>query len=210
MNKIVIGIDQSYKDTGIAVSVDGCLKSVTDCYTASLKSNTEKRRILRENLNKIFEKMTRKAKENDAELICIIERIRLHSGKNSFISIDYIKSIGALNSLIVDLADAYGIPVYSVETRAWKAAVVGTTKSQSNPYGFDDKKWPTIVWCVAKGYKEYIIERDVPKRRKKAVIEKKSKGSSKVVRYTYNDNRADAICLSLYGFTDKPKIQEEH
>lgn len=207
MNRIVIGIDQSYKDSGIAISVDGRLKVVTDCYIAPLKSNTEKRKALRETLNKIFEKMAQKAKESDTEIICIIERIRLHSGKNSFISIDYIKSIGALNSLIVDLAHVYGISVYSVETRAWKAAIVGTTKSQSNPYGFDEKKWPTIVWCVAQGYKKHIIEREVSKRKKKAVIEK-GKGL-KTERYTYNDNRADAICLSLYGFVDKPKLQEE-
>lgn len=207
VNKIVIGIDQSYKDTGIAISVDHKLKAVTDCYTASLKSNTEKRKALRETLNKIFEKMARKAKENDAEIICIIERIRLRSGKNCFISIDYIKSIGALNSLIVDLAHSYQIPVYSVETRAWKAAVVGTSKGKSNPYGFDENKWPTIVWCVAKGYKEHIIERGISKRKKKAVIEKKV--GSGAERYTYNDNRADAICLSLYGFEDKPKLEEE-
>ena len=202
-NKIVIGIDQSYKDTGIAISMNGMLKAVSDCNMASLKCNTDKRKMLRERLNNIFRKMTQKAKEEDAELICIIERIRLHSGKNSFISIDYIKSIGALNSLIVDLANEYAIPVYSVETRAWKAAVVGTTKEYPRDYyGFDRKKVPTILWCIKRGYSHHIKEQ-VGKNKRKGVIEKAGE------RYTFNDNKADSICISLYGFESNPKLQEE-
>ena len=46
-NKIVIGIDQSYKDTGITISLNKQVKCVTDCYTEKMKSNTDKRIALR-------------------------------------------------------------------------------------------------------------------------------------------------------------------
>ena len=44
-------------------------------------------------------------------IICVIERIRLRS--QGFLNINYIKSIGALNALIVDLMYEYNIKVYS-------------------------------------------------------------------------------------------------
>ena len=202
-NRIVIGIDQSYQDSGITVSMNGHVKAVTDCYTANLKSNTDKRKKLREKLNIIFGKMSQKAIETDSELICIIERIRLRSGKNSFINIDYIKAIGALNALIIDLASEYSIPVYSVETRAWKAAIIGTAKEYKGEYyGIDPKKVPTILWCIRKGYESRIKE-SVSMRKKKGVIEKDGK------RWTYNDNKADSIGISLYGFVSNPKLEGE-
>lgn len=199
--KIVVGIDQSYTDTGITVSLDGVVKSSNHCYTEKLKTNTEKRQQLRSQLKTVFDKVYDKQRQLDAEVIVVIERIRLRS--QGFLNIDYIKSIGALNALIVDLASAYEFPVYSVDTRAWKTAIVGTSKGMSNPYGLDEKKYPTILWCIKHGYKDSIINYDVGKR-KKGIIEKDGK------RYTYNDNVADSICISLYGFVNKPKLEKEH
>lgn len=37
--------------------------------------------------------------------------------------------------MIVDTASQYNIPVYSVDTRAWKSASIGTSKEKSNKYG---------------------------------------------------------------------------
>lgn len=202
-NKIVIGIDQSYKDTGITISLNNEVKCVTDCYTEKMKSNTDKRVALRNCLITVINMVKKKTNElGDCEVICIVERIRLQS--QGFINIDYIKSIGALNSLIVDLMKENNIPVYSVDTRAWKSTIVGNSKGQKNKYGIDEKKWPTILWCVSKGYKKHIIDYDVSDKKKKGVIEKNGK------RYTYNDNRADSICISLYGFIHEPLLKEEH
>ena len=202
-NKIVIGIDQSYKDTGITISLNKEVKCVTDCYTEKMKSNTDKRIALRNCLITVINMVKKKRKElGDCEVICIVERIRLQS--QGFINIDYIKSIGALNSLIVDLMKENDIPVYSVDTRAWKSAIVGNSKGKKNKYGIDEKKWPTILWCVSKGYKKHIIDYDVSVKKKKGVIEKNGE------RYTYNDNRADSICISLYGFVYEPLLKEEH
>ena len=201
MDKIVIGIDQSYKCTGIALSYNGKLKSATCIKTEHLKNNSEKRETIRNYIATVFNKAFDLSVKYNCPVTVIIERIRLRS--QGFINIDYIKSIGALNALMVDVAYIYDFPVYSADTRAWKSAVIGTSKTKSNKYGFDPHKWPTILWCISQGYKDYIIEH-VSNRQTKAVIEKEGE------RYTYNDNIADSIGISLYGFTKSPKLQEEH
>lgn len=202
-DKIVIGIDQSYKDTGITVSLNGKVKMVTECFTMNLPNNSVKRKKLYETLDKIFDMVYGKAEHMEAEVVVVIERIRLQS--QGFINIDYIKSIGALNALIVDLAKSYGYPVYSVDTRNWKSNVVGTSKGQKNKYGIDEKKWPTIQWCVRNGYEQYIIDYEIGKK-KKGVLERNG------VKFTYNDNKADSIAISLYGFIPikKQLLKEEH
>lgn len=201
-NKIVIGLDQSYKDTGISISMNGEIKNISHCFTMNLKNNTAKRQALNKRLNKVFKKMSEKAYNENAELICVIERIRLQS--QGFINIDYIKSIGALNAMIVDLASLYNIPVYSVDTRAWKSAVVGTSKEKKNKYGIDPKKYPTILWLINKGFEDYIKE-PVSNRKSKGVIEKNGE------RYTYNDNAADSAAISLFPFVGNNNLlKEEH
>lgn len=199
-NRIVIGLDQSYKDTGISVSYNGKLKAATHCYTEHFKTNTEKRKELRHKLISVFDNVNSFSLKYNSPVTVIIERIRLYS--QGFINIDYIKSIGALNALIVDTASQYNFPVYSVETKAWKAAVVGTSKPLNNPHGIDPKKWPTILWCVNRGYGSYIVDTNVG-RKKKGVID------NGFMAYTYNDNISDSICISLYGFTPNPLLKEE-
>lgn len=200
-NKIVIGIDQSYKDTGISISYNCELKSATHCHTDNLPNNTEKRIELKNKLTSVFDKAHSLKNKLNCSVQIIIERIRLQS--DGFINIDYIKGIGALNAMIVDLAYQYNFSVYSVDTRAWKSAIVGTSKPQPNPYGIDPKKWPTIIWCIGFGFEKYIIDFNVGKKRK-GIIHKNLRA------YTYNDNIADSIAISLYGFVDNPLLQAEH
>ena len=203
MNKIVIGIDQSYKNTGVSIAVDNKLRQITSIPLEDIRSNSEKRNLLRHKFNKLFSKASTMVKSEPCECIVIIERIRLRS--EGFLNIDYIKSIGALNALIVDEASKFGLKVYSVDTRAWKSAIVGTSKEMSNKYGIDPKKWPTILYIKSLGYEEQI-KREVGKRKKKGVIEKDGE------RFTYNDDAADSACIALYGFIPESKqlLQEEH
>ena len=113
--KVFIGIDQSYKNTGISIAADGELKMVRSLHLEKCKCNSEKRKML----NKKLDEVIRSVQPQSQELVCIIERIRLQS--SGFLNIDYIKSIGALNSVIVDKCKEYGIQVFSVDTRCWKA-----------------------------------------------------------------------------------------
>ena len=203
MNKIVIGIDQSSKNTGISIAVDNKLMNISSIRLEALKSNCDRRNELRYRINRLFKKMALKSKIKDCELVIIIERIRLRS--QGFININYIKGIGALNSVIVDVASKYNIPVYSVDTRSWKSQVIGTSKPKNNSIGINPEKWPTICWLKNKGYEKYLLV-EVSNRKKKGVFIKNGK------RYTYNDDAADSACIALYGFLpDKlQKLQEEH
>ena len=203
-NKIVIGIDQSYKDTGISISMNGKIKTISHCYLANLKSNSEKRLMLKERLDIIFRKCKSLSIKYNAQLICVIERIRLQS--QGFINIDYIKSIGALNAMIVDKANEYNIKVYSVDTRCWKSNVIGTSKEKKNKYGIDPKKYPTILWLISKGYESYLLQ-PVSNKTKKGIVKQINN-----IKYTYNDNSADSACISLFPFmcNDNNLLKEEH
>jgi hypothetical protein len=60
-------------------------------------------------------------------------------------------SFGALTATIVDTAYEYGIKVYSVDTRSWKAQIVGTSKGIKG----DDpkaKKIPTMRFVKKLGF----------------------------------------------------------
>lgn len=204
MNKIVIGIDQSYKNTGISICVDGELTNIRSIRLKHLKSNSERRKHLAGKLYHLFDKVLLKAKYESVEVLVIIERIRLRS--QGFLNIDYIKSIGALNALIVDVASEYDFPVYNVDTRAWKSSIVGTSKPQNNKYGIDPEKWPTIKYICSLGFEDKIKVPVENTRKKKGVIEKDGE------RFTYNDDAADSACIALYGFIpeNRQKLELEH
>lgn len=193
-NKIVIGIDQSYKRTGITIIADNEIKKITSIdFKKNFNNNSEKREYLRKTLDNLFSKLRNKS-EN---IIVVIERIRLRS--EGFLNINYIKSIGALNSIIIDYAYKYNFPIYSADTRAWKSKIVGTSKPQNNEYYADPKKWPTIKYVCSLGHKEDIIVK-LPK-------------NTKIKKYfiyngnkcLFNDDAADSCCIALYG--NLPKNQ---
>lgn len=202
-HKIVIGIDQSYNNSGISICKDGKLTDIRSIPLKSLECNSDKRNHLHNKIHGLFSKVSRMSSGDHIEVFIIIERIRLQS--QGFINIDYIKSIGALNAVIVDCAKEFDIPVYSVDTRAWKSAIVGTSKPQNNKLGIDPEKWPTIQFIKRLGYEDKILL-PVSNRKKKGVFEKNGK------RYTYNDDAADSACIALYGFIPKhrQKLELEH
>ena len=196
--EVCIGIDQSYENTGISISADGKLLKVTSLYLGNLKSNSEKRSCLKDFLSKVINKVKPKC-EN---ITCVIERIRLRS--QGFINIDYIKSIGALNAVIVDVMSDDGIPVYSVDTRCWKAQVVGTSKPLNNRFGVPPEKWPTVQWCISKGFKDSILKNVSDSRKEKGTFRIGDK------KYMYNNDAADSSAISMFLFDgDKSMLKVE-
>lgn len=197
--KVSIGIDQSYKNTGISICVQGKLKVIKSVPLEHLKSNTEKRDMLKNELNKIIDFLYLKGYR---DIVCIIERIRLRS--QGFLNIDYIKSIGALNALIVDCCKLKNIPVFSVDTRCWKSQVVGTSKEEKNDFGVDPKKWPTIKWLINEGFENKILQEITSKTKKKGVFLKNDK------KYKYNDDASDSAAIAKFYFVgDLNKLKEE-
>ena len=155
---------------------------------------------LKKKLRAITNLQMKKAKN----VICVIERIRLQS--KGFLNIDYIKSIGALNATIVDVMNEFGVKVYSVDTRCWKSQVVGTSKPEENIYGVKFEKWPTVKWCILKGFESSILI-DITGSRKTRGTYTDTYGK----KYMYNDDAADSAAISMFYFVgDKSKLKEEH
>ena len=200
--KIIIGIDQSYKNTGISIAADGKLLKVSSINLEKYWNNSNRREYLRSKLKAILEKVYNKS----ANIVCIIERIRLRS--QGFLNINYIKSIGALNALIVDLMSYYGIPTYSVDTRCWKAQVVGTSKPgpKNNPWNMEPEKYPTFEW-LKQNYPLLVpsVFIDMTNtRKKKNVFEENGK------LWKINDDACDSAAISMFGFVgDLGKLEEE-
>lgn len=195
---LCIGIDQSYNNCGISISADGGLIKVSNIYLDDKGSNSLKRKYLRDTLEKVLTKIVPKAEH----VVCLIERIRLRS--QGFVNINYIKSIGALNANIVDVMSKYNIEVYSVDTRCWKAQVIGTSKEEDNKYGVPPKKWPTVRWCNRQGFKKSIL-REVKGRREKGTFV-----GANGTRYEFDNDAADSAAISMFYFVgDKSKLKKE-
>lgn len=196
--QLSIGIDQSYKNCGVSISADGQLLKVAHIKLEQCRTNTDKRRLLKAYLDNMLKAITSKADS----IICIIERIRLHS--QSFLNIDYIKSMGALNAVIIDIMDEYDIPVYSVDTRCWKSQVVGTSKPKDNNLGVPKEKYPTVEWCIEQGFENSVL-RTVKGRKVKETFVRNG------IRYMYDNDACDSSAISMFYFVgDKEKLKQEH
>lgn len=200
MGKIVIGIDQSYTRTGITVLEDKKLVEMKSIDFCDCNNNTEKRRLLKDILNDYI------LEYGEGEVIIITERIRLRS--QGFLSEAYIKSTGALVATIIDIANIYDIPVYSVDTRSWKGQIVGDSKPLNNPYGINKEKYRTILYLRSKGLLKHIVE-PYTGRGSQGVINIKINGKKTPCKI--NDDLADSYCIAMYGFLPehKQKLKEE-
>lgn len=196
--QLSIGIDQSYKNCGVSISADGQLLKVTHIKLEQCRTNTDRRRLLKAYLDNMLKAITPKADS----IICIIERIRLHS--QGFLNIDYIKSMGALNAVIIDIMDEYDIPVYSVDTRCWKSQVIGTSKPKDNNLGVPKEKYPTVEWCIEQGFENSVL-RTVKGRKKKGTFTRNG------IRYMYDNDACDSSAISMFYFVgNKEKLKQEH
>lgn len=196
--KIVIGIDQSYTRTGISIAGDGRLLKISYIPFEPSECHSEKRKKVKGILTKII----KLNKDKASQMVVVVERIRQFSGGN--LSMDYIKSTGALIGCIVDTASEFNVPVYSADTRSWKSQVVGTSVPKANKYNVDPKKWPTIEYLLTRAdVSEFDILVKAGKRCKKYA---KKVGEDK---YCYNDDAADSACIALYGFARGRSLKRE-
>lgn len=199
-NEIVVGIDQSYQNTGISIVADGKLKDIRSIRLDKYKNNSQKRGVLHTKLQHLMSDVTNKSNS----VVCIVERARLHGGPTSFVNIDAIKAMGALTATIVDVMDQYGVKVYSVDTRCWKSQVIGTSKPQSNNYGVPEEKWPTIRWCIRQGFEQKLLVDVSATRKQKGTFVRAGK------KYQYNNDAADSAGIAMYWVLgDHNKLQLE-
>ena len=139
----IIGIDASYTRTGLAIAEDGKLKIVKSIKFKGLKKKPEKRANLKMKVENYIKKY-------QPDMI-VVERTRQFStGDKSFIAMNMIKTGISILTAIVDVAYENNLKVYSVDTRAWKSAVVGTSKPKGG-----DKKLPTLEYITSLGFDVY-------------------------------------------------------
>ena len=187
----VISLDQSYTRCGMAIAVNGKLKKVTSIKYKKVKTKTEKRRMVNGYLTKAINSCLKHYRPEQVIIIC--ERLRLFSQKQ--IRPNVIIPSAALIATIVDTAFDYGIPVYSVDTRAWKSAVLGSSKAIFEPIqGVENpQKFGSVRKAITLGFEEQITIRNSIGRFKE-----------------YDDDAADAACIALYGFTHRPMLKKEN
>ena len=198
--QIIIGIDQSYQNTGISVVADGKLKDIKSVRLDKYKSNSERRGVLRTRLEHLINVV---ADKTDS-IVCVCEKARLHCGPTSFINIDAIKAMSALTATVVDVCAKYGIKVYSVDTRCWKSQVVGTSKPQANKYGVPEEKWPTVKWVIGKGFEDKILMDVTGTHKNKGTFTRNGR------KYMYNNDAADSAGIAMFGaIGDRSKLRLE-
>lgn len=200
--KYVIGIDESYKRCGITLMCDKVPVKLVSLDFENCISNTDKRMEIKKELTKIC----REYRLDKRNCECIVERIRLFS--QGRISEDYIIATSSLVAIIIDTLSDYGIKTYSVNTKTWKSAIVGSSKPLDNPYGINPEKYRTILYLRDRGLLKYIVE-EYQGKGKKGVVWVKIGGQK--VPCKINDDLADSYCIALYGFLPKhkQKIKEE-
>lgn len=186
MKKLVIGLDQSYTDTGVCLAINGCPKVAKSISFKGIDKKSDKRKEVIRCLDVIIKRY--KYKYN---IDIVIEAVRLFSGSQPHISTRYIYSTCALIGAIVDFASENNVDVYWVETRSWKKFVLGSSKPSGRKLdGVKDKnKVDSVLYAISHGFGDiisYKVERG------------KNKG-----KIRYNDNIADAICIAIAGFNKK-------
>lgn len=190
-----VGIDQSYKRTGISVSCDGTLKLVRSYDLHKMSKHDARMKIASQ-----ADAAVKSALSKSEHVVVLLERIRLFS--QQFISMPYILSMGMMNGAVYDNLvyhfkgdmESGKLEIMTVETRAWKKAVVGTTKGATNDYGVPENKWPSVMW-LSDNYPQF---EDSFLHKSKSKKKTKSNFEIDGCFYEYDDDAVDSACISLF------------
>lgn len=206
INRCIIGIDESYTQTGVAVIINDDVVRVFCENFKGCKTNTEKRIRIKHFLYDIVAWIHTEHDISYKEVKVVIERIRTFSGGH--LSTKYLITTGALVATIIDTFAEFGILVYSVDTKSWKNNVVGSAKPYNNKYGINPNKYRTVLYIRDKGYLHFVAE-PYTGRGKKGIVPVTIDGEK--VMCKINDDMCDAICIALYGTLpeQKQKLIEE-
>ncbi len=182
----IIGIDQSYTRTGIAICTKGTVRKVTSIRFKQIRTKTGKRWLLRDTLRKIIESCLKHY--TPEQIVIIAERVRTFT-RSDINDVQFIKASSAMMAYIVDTGLEYGIKTYSVDTRAWKSKVLGDSRPVFEPIrGVENpQKFGSVRKAIELGFEEELT-----------ILKHNS------VFHSYNDDMADAICISLYPFSGGP------
>lgn len=201
----VLGIDESYANTGMSITYGNPFYGYKTVASVNLisdaaKDKNEYRTLLLDEICMLLDK--HKDKSNGTiECITVVERIRQFS--RGFISIDYIKSMGALIAYIIEASSQFVMPTFSVDTRCWKSTVVGNSKPMVNSFHVAPEKYPTLDYVVKHGMKGFVFNEVSEEEGKKLLSHKNPKNIFKSASGKYvhvDDDKADSICISRFIF----------
>ena len=143
MLMIILGVDASYTRTGVAIAEDDELKMVKSIKFKGIKGKPAKRANLRAKIAKYI-------KVYNPDMI-VVERTRQFStGCKAYIGMNMIKAGTSILTAIIDTAYENDLQVFSVDTRAWKSAVIGTSKPKNG-----NKKLPALEYITSLGIDVY-------------------------------------------------------
>lgn len=185
----IIALDQSYKRTGIAVCTKGKVRLVKSLDFKGMKSHTERRFHVQKVLSKIIQSCLKRYQPN--EICILVERVRTFTGSDN-LRPPVIKAQAALIAYIVDTGYIYNIKTFSVDTRAWKSKVLGDSRPIFPPIEGvkNPQKFGSVRKAIELGFKQELSVY-------RGKVAEKNFSS-------YNDDLADAICMSLYTFCKPP------
>lgn len=192
---VIIGVDQSYTRTGISIVVNGKLKKVTSINFKCVKTKTEKRLLLSRKIEQAIQSCLKHYPPSEICVVC--ERIRTFTSGFD-IRPDYLKTTGALIASFVDTAYKYNIYTYSIDTRAWKAAVLGSSKPTGEPIEgvTNPQKFASVRYVINLGFEKEL---------------QKIQGRGGKSHITLDDDAADSACIALSPFyANKDKFQREY
>jgi Holliday junction resolvasome RuvABC endonuclease subunit len=120
----ILAFDQSYTRLGIAVVNKNGIQFAGSVDLTKLKNRTQKRNCVEQLVRHYILAFKPKA--------IVVERVRVFAGK--YISAGTMEALAGMTARIVDAAyihsfDTKPIPVFSVDTRSWKKAVLGNSKA---------------------------------------------------------------------------------
>ncbi len=187
----IIGVDQSYTRTGVSIAIKGELVKVTSINLTKIKTKTMKRRAATDFVEKAVKACLRKYEPDNIAIIC--ERVRTFTSGED-LRPNVIKPFAAMTCCFVDMAFDYGVEVWSVDTRAWKNAILGTTKLIFEPIeGVSNiQKFGSVRRVIDLGFYDSLVRE-----------------GRHGAHYTLDDDAADSACIALYGFTKDRKLQKE-
>ena len=210
----ILGIDESYKNTGLSITYGNPFYKyeTIDCMnldSSICKDKNEYRTILLNTICTMLKSYKNEMNECIGECIgayTVVERIRQFS--KGFISMDYIKGMGALIAYIVEASCMFRIPTFSVDTRCWKSTVVGSSQKLLNNYNVAPEKFQTVEYVLRHGMKSLIFS-ELDETMGKKELKKKSPHNvfkSATGKYIHvDDDRADSICISRFPFVAMEK-----
>lgn len=193
---LCLGIDQAYGSTGVALAGltnDGKPEIITCSCIPPVDSQSKVE--YRMSVVKAINSVLKRHRHQGDKLFALCESVRVYTEGN--VSIQNHLNWGALQGSIHDmLYRRWDTTLRTVDTRAWKKAIVGTSKpSDDPPKGVDPKKWPTIQ-CM-------MFEWGITKKQLTNIMGPRSRNYTWIDRQgnkcTYNSDIADACAIALYG-----------